>query len=77
MDHCLGGGKHGLSLFVLSSLLAILPVPLLLPCLPLGSSVRCFKEIWKVGKVGKVGKIGEVGKVGKVGKVGREGFLTM
>ena len=35
-------------------------------------SVRCFKEIWKVGKVGKVG---EVGKVGKVGKVGREGLF--
>jgi hypothetical protein len=38
-------------------------------------SVRCFKEIWKVGKVGKVGKIGKVGKVGEVGKVGREGLF--
>jgi hypothetical protein len=36
------------------------------------TSVRCFKQIWKVGKVGKVG---EVGKVGKVGKVGRQGLI--
>jgi hypothetical protein len=28
-------------------------------------SVRCFKEIWKVGKVGKVGEVGKVGKVGR------------
>jgi hypothetical protein len=34
MGHYLGGWKHGLSLFGLSSWLAILPVPLLLPCLP-------------------------------------------
>ncbi len=34
-------------------------------------SVRCFKQIWKVGKVGKVGIIGKVGKVGRVGRVGR------
>jgi hypothetical protein len=34
------------------------------------SSVRCFKEIWKLGKVGKVGKVGEVGEVGKVGRKG-------
>ncbi len=26
-------------------------------------SVRCFKQIWKVGKVGKVDKVGKVGKV--------------
>ncbi len=38
-------------------------------------SVRCFKEIWKVGKVGRVGKVGKVGKVGEVGKVGREGLF--
>ncbi len=38
-------------------------------------SVRCFKQIWKVGKVGKVGEVGEVGEVGKVGKVGREGLI--
>ncbi len=38
-------------------------------------SVRCFKEIWKVGKVGKVGNVGEVVKVVKVGKVGREGLI--
>ncbi len=28
-------------------------------------SVRCFKQIWKVGKVGKVGEVGKVGKEGK------------
>ena len=39
------------------------------------SSVRCFKQIWKVGKVGKVGRVGKVGKVGKIGKVGREGLI--
>jgi hypothetical protein len=39
------------------------------------NSVRCFKEIWKVGKLGKVGEVGEVGKVGKVSKVGREGLF--
>ncbi len=38
-------------------------------------SVRCFKEIWKVGKVGRVGKVGKVGKVGEVGKVGRKGLF--
>jgi hypothetical protein len=33
---------------------------------PLGmfGSVRCFKEIWKVGKVGKVGEVGKVGRKG-------------
>ncbi len=52
---------------------------------PGGTSVRCFKQIWKVGRVGKVGKV-HVGKVGKVhvgkvdrvvkvGKVGKEGRL--
>jgi hypothetical protein len=25
-----------------------------------GSSARCFKQIWKVGKVGKVGMVGKV-----------------
>ncbi len=35
-------------------------------------SVRCFKQIWRVGKVGKVGKVGRVGKVGKEGKEGKE-----
>ncbi len=33
-------------------------------------SVRCFKEIWKVGKVGKVGKVVKVGEVGKLGRKG-------
>ncbi len=33
------------------------------------TSVRCFKQIWKVGKVGKVGKEGEVGKVGREGLI--------
>ncbi len=37
-------------------------------------SVRCFKQIWKVGNVGKVGKVGKVGRVGKVGKVGKVGW---
>jgi hypothetical protein len=39
------------------------------------NSVRCFKEIWKVGKVGKVGKVDKVGKVGEVGKLGRKGLF--
>ncbi len=43
----------------------IIKVPLILR----EGSVRCFKQIWKIGKVGKVGKVGEVGRVGKVGKV--------
>jgi hypothetical protein len=46
--------------------------PLISSFLSPPSSVRCFKEIWKVGKVGKVGK---EGKVGEVGKVGREGLF--
>ncbi len=41
----------------------------------LTTSVRCFKQILKVGKVGKVGQVGKVGEVGKEGKVGREGLI--
>ncbi len=29
-------------------------------------SVRCFKQIWKVGKVGEVGKVGKVGREGLI-----------
>ncbi len=41
------------------------------PVLVFGSiiSVRCFKQIWKVGKVGKKGKVGTVGTVGKEGRL--------
>jgi hypothetical protein len=44
-------------------------------CIHFLFSVRCFKQIWKVGKVGKVGKVDKVGKVGKVSKVGKVGSV--
>jgi hypothetical protein len=69
---CIMGESHFFASLLPNSLPALLPVGSWDELLnPAESSVRCFKQIWKIGKVGKVGKVGKEGKVGKVGREGR------